>query len=96
MLNPHKRCQETRKMLNEGAQLVDVRSPDEYRSGALQGAINHPVQWLGAGRTLEDKETPVVVYCATGARSRVAQQILQAAGFKQVHDLGGFQNIQTC
>jgi phage shock protein E len=83
-------------MLSEGAQLVDVRSPDEFRSGALQGAINHPVQWLGAGRTLEDRETPVVVYCATGVRSRVAQQILQAAGFKQVHDLGGFQNIQTC
>lgn len=96
MLNPHKRCQETRRLLNQGARLVDVRTEDEYRGGALQGAINHPVQWINAGHVPEDRETPVVVYCATGMRSRMAKELLQMAGFKQVHDLGGLQNIQAC
>jgi rhodanese-related sulfurtransferase len=54
MLNPHKRCQETRRLLNEGARLLDVRTEDEYRAGALQDAINHPVQWISAGHLPED------------------------------------------
>jgi phage shock protein E len=96
MLNSYKQCQETRRLLNEGAVLVDVRTEDEYRAGAIQGAINHPVQWISAGHTPEDKETPVVVYCVTGARSHMAKQMLLSAGFAQVHDLGGFRNIQAC
>lgn len=96
MLDPHKSCQETRRLLDEGARLVDVRTPDEYRTGALQGAINHPVQWMAAGEVPADKETPVVVYCVTGQRSRMAKQVLKDAGFRHVHDLGGFQNIQAC
>ncbi len=96
MLNPHKQCQETRRLLSEGALLVDVRTEDEYRQGAIQGAINHPVQWISAGHTLEDKKVPVVVYCATGMRSRMAKEMLLNFGFTQVHDLGGFHNIQAC
>lgn len=96
MLNPHKRCQETRRLLGEGARLVDVRTPDEFRGGALQGAINHPVQWMAAGDLPSDKDTPLVVYCVSGQRSRMAKDVLQAAGFRHVHDLGGYQNIQAC
>ena len=96
MSNPQDKCHETRRLLKQGARLVDVRSEHEFSAGALQGAINHPVQRLHAGQHLDDKDTPVVVYCATGARSQAAKQILQMAGFKKVHDLGGFQNIQYC
>ena len=96
MLNPHKRCQETRRLLNEGARLLDVRTEDEYRAGALQGAINHPVQWISAGHLPQDRETPVIVYCVSGTRSRMAKQLLMSAGFAEVYDLGSFQNIQAC
>ncbi len=96
MSNPHAKCHETKRLLKQGAILVDVRSEHEFSAGALQGAINHPVQWLSAGQHLNDKDTPVVVYCATGARSQAAKQMLLMAGFKEVHDLGGFQNIQYC
>jgi len=97
MSNPHTRCQETRRLLTEGARLVDVRSENEYRRGALQDAINHPVEWISAGyHPQEEKETPLVVYCVTGARSNAARNMLLAAGFKEVHDLGSFQNIQAC
>jgi phage shock protein E len=96
MNNPQEKCKQTKRLLQQGARLVDVRSEHEFSAGALQGAINHPVQWLSAGQHLDDKDTPVVVYCATGARSMAAKQMLQMAGFKEVHDLGGFQNIQFC
>lgn len=96
MLNPHKQCQETRRLLGEGALLVDVRTEDEYRQGAIEGAINHPVQWISSGYILEDKETPLVVYCTTGMRSRMAKEMLLGAGFNQVYDLGGLQNILAC
>jgi len=96
MNNPQTKCQETKRLLQQGARLVDVRSEHEFSAGALQGAINHPVQLLSAGQHLDDKDTPIVVYCATGARSQAAKQMLQMAGFKEVHDLGGFQNIQYC
>ncbi|GBE09005.1 MAG TPA: rhodanese-like domain-containing protein [Gammaproteobacteria bacterium] len=97
MLNPHKRCQETRRLLNEGARLVDVRTENEYRQGALQDAINHPVEWISAGyHPQEEKETPLIVYCVSGNRSSAAKNMLLAAGFKNVHDLGSYQNIQFC
>lgn len=96
MLNPHKRCQETRRLLNAGARLLDVRTEDEFRAGALQGAINHPVQWIGAGHVPDDRKTPVIVYCVTGTRSRMAKQLLMLAGFSEVYDLGSLQNIQAC
>jgi len=97
MINPQERCQETRRLLNEGARLVDVRTENEFRQGALEDAINHPVEWLSAGHhPQEDKDTPLVVYCVSGARSSVARNMLQAAGFKNVHDLGSYQNIQFC
>jgi phage shock protein E len=96
MLNPHKRCQETRRLLNQGARLLDVRTEDEYRAGALEGAINHPVQWISAGHVPKDRKTPVIVYCVTGARSRMAKQLLMSAGFSEVYDLGSYQNIQAC
>jgi phage shock protein E len=97
MINSQEKCQETRKLLNEGGRLIDVRSENEYRQGALQNAINHPMEWLTAGNhPEEDKDTPLVVYCVSGARSNMAKNMLQAAGFKNVHDLGSFQNIQFC
>jgi phage shock protein E len=96
MSNPLERCQETRRLIEQGALLLDVRSESEFRAGCLQGAINHPVHLLSAGHTPEDKETPVIVYCVTGARSSMAKQMLLSAGFAQVHDLGSFQNIQAC
>jgi len=96
-MNPQKRCQETRRLLNEGARLVDVRTENEYRQGALQDAINHPVEWISAGQhPQEEKDTPLIVYCVSGARSGAAKNMLLAAGFKNVHDLGSYQNIQFC
>ena len=80
-----------RKLVADGAALVDVRSPDEFGEGHVQGARNIPVATL-AGRLAEiPKDKPVVVYCAAGSRSAAAARTLKAAGYDVV-DLGAMRN----
>jgi len=82
-----------KKMVEGGARLVDVRTPEEYGSGHLDGAVNIPVGELeGRLGELEPKGKPVVVYCASGFRSARAARALAAAGFKDVGDLGAMDD----
>ena len=72
-------------------QLVDVRTPDEYMSGAIEGAKN--INYFSAD-FLEnisklDKERPVVLYCRSGRRSAKAGDNLIQAGFKEVYNVKG-------
>ncbi len=84
---------ELRKLLAQGAQLVDVRSPAEYSRGAAPGAKNIPVQLLPQQAAELDRDKPVVVYCMSGGRSAQAQMILRSMGFDQVHNAGGINNV---
>lgn len=77
-----------RQLVADGAQLVDVRTPAEYASGHVEGAVNIPVQVIQGQVGQLDKSRGVVVYCRSGGRSARAGQILDSAGFKPVHDLG--------
>ncbi len=84
---------EARKMVAEGARLVDVRSPEEYAEGHIDGAINIWVKELPAHlKDLEPKDKPIVVYCHTGIRATRAMNALREAGFTQVHNLGAMSN----
>ena len=67
--------------------VVDVRSPREYESGHLDGAVNIPVDAMR--RRLEEVPTdrPVVVHCGVGYRSYVAQQLLRNRGWENVLNL---------
>jgi molybdopterin/thiamine biosynthesis adenylyltransferase/rhodanese-related sulfurtransferase len=73
--------------------VLDVREADEYEQGALPGAVHIPrgfLEFQVEGR-LPDKERPVVVYCAGGARSALAAKTLQDLGYRDVVSLvGGF------
>jgi phage shock protein E len=85
--------EQAKKLIEDGAKLVDVRSPDEFGSGHLDGAINIPVSELE--ERLADvgpKDQPVVVYCASGFRSARAARILDEKGFTHVADLGAMSN----
>lgn len=64
--------------------IIDVREPYEYTKGHVQGAINIPPQSLMAGAPeLADisKDTQIILYCLSGARSSVSMNILKAQGF---------------
>ncbi|MCC6335109.1 MAG: rhodanese-like domain-containing protein [Myxococcales bacterium] len=80
---------EAHALVQGGARLVDVRTPGEFSQGHLPGAVNVPLQELGArlGK-LGAKDTPVVLYCASGARSALARSVLKGSGFRQVFNLG--------
>jgi rhodanese-related sulfurtransferase len=81
---------QARELVAQGALLVDVRTPGEFRGGHIEGAINVPRHARG-GRVgeLGAKERAVVVYCQSGMRSRGAQEALVSKGFSQVYNLGG-------
>jgi len=80
-------------MIKAGAQVVDVRSPDEYRDGSYPGAKNIPVGELGRRAGELQKDKPVVLYCASGARSGMGARILKQAGFTQVVNAGGLHDM---
>ncbi len=78
-------------MRASGAQVIDVRTPAEFASGHLDGAVN--LDWTGGGLEQHmaelDKDAPTLVYCASGRRSAAAAKALQQAGFRNVSDLAG-------
>lgn len=81
------------ELVSRGARLIDVRSPNEFASGHIDGARNLPVSELGArAGELEPRDQPIVLYCASGARSAMAARTLRSAGFTQVFNLGAMGN----
>jgi phage shock protein E len=68
------------------ALVIDVRSPGEYASGHLQGAVNLPLDRFAQeiGRVAPDKSVPVMMYCLSGARSGGACRLMQQLGYRQV------------
>ena len=80
---------DARRLVESGARLVDVRTPEEFAAGHISGAVNIPVQELDRRMgELEPKEGAVVVYCRSGNRSASAARVLKSAGYAKVHDLG--------
>jgi rhodanese-related sulfurtransferase len=74
--------EEARKLVEEGAQLVDVRADHEWEAGRIAGATHLPLAEL-AERTGElDRDRPVVLYCRGGTRSTMATDALSEAGFE--------------
>lgn len=84
-----------KQMLADGATILDVRTPDEYRTGHIKGSVNIPLQQLTAGSVAGiKKDKPVITCCASGMRSASAKNILVSAGFTQVHNGGGWYGLQ--
>jgi NADPH-dependent 2,4-dienoyl-CoA reductase/sulfur reductase-like enzyme/rhodanese-related sulfurtransferase len=74
--------------------IVDVRTPREYLSGAYPGAINIPVDELNRHiNKLGNPSREIILYCASGARSAYAQQILLNKGFTNVKNGGGIAQM---
>jgi len=87
---------ELKKRLDTGEAVVviDVRDPDEYRDGSIEGATNISRGFLEfrIGTVAADQKTPIVLYCQTGLRSMLAAKALHDLGYTNVVNLqGGFQ-----
>lgn len=77
------------QLVKDGARLVDVRTPQEFSAGHIEGAVNIPLQELDTRMgELGNKDGQIVLYCRSGNRSAQAAQRLKGAGFSAVHNLG--------
>jgi phage shock protein E len=77
-----------------GARVVDVRTPAEFKDGSYPGAINIPVSLLPVRMNeLEPKDKPIVFFCASGARSGQGARLLKQAGFTDVTNAGGLDDM---
>jgi phage shock protein E len=72
--------------------LLDVRTPEEFASGHIHGAVNISVESLANRLNKVPMNQPIVVYCRSGNRSAKAVQILAQAGYSSLYDLGGLNN----
>jgi len=80
-----------KEMLKENADniLLDVRSSQEYNEGHINGAINIPEYELSskASNILNNKNLKIIVYCASGSRSKKAIKTLKKLGFINLYNL---------
>ncbi|MEZ4669234.1 MAG: rhodanese-like domain-containing protein [Anaerolineae bacterium] len=72
-----------------GYELIDVRTPEEFATGHIHGAVNIPVDEIASRLSEVPQGQPVVVYCRSGNRSAQAAQILAQNGYSSIYDLGG-------
>jgi rhodanese-related sulfurtransferase len=72
---------EAKKLIEDDAQLVDVRADHEWEAGRIEGATHLPLAELTERAGEIDKERPVVLYCRGGNRSTMAAEALAAAGY---------------
>ena len=82
-----------RELIDAGAQVIDVRSREEYASSHLKGSVNIPLPELNKSIAKIKKDKPVIVCCASGMRSGTARSVLKEKGF-DVHNGGGWQSLQ--
>jgi phage shock protein E len=82
-------------LLKEGAQIIDVRTAGEFRSGHIRGSINIPLQHLNGSLSKIKKDKPVIVCCASGKRSASARIMLKANGYGEVYNGGGWISLQN-
>ena len=81
--------------IKDGAQLLDVRTAEEFDSGHFAGAINLDVEDMIAGKLPDAaKDTQLYVYCRSGNRSAQAVSLLKQAGFTKITDLGGLTDVE--
>lgn len=74
-----------------GVTVIDVRTPEEFAEGYIEGAVLLTDSDLGekAEQVLPDKDATILVYCRSGRRSELAAMKLVEMGYTGIHDFGG-------
>ena len=78
---------DAKQLIHDGAQLVDVRTDDEFDAGHVPGAVHVRLEQLEVNSGL-DRSKPVVLYCRTGERSGMAADAFAASGW-DAHSIAG-------
>jgi rhodanese-related sulfurtransferase len=81
--------------IQKGAFLVDVRTPGEFASGSVKGAINIPLDQIPLKLSQFKGKGDIVVFCRSGSRSNQAKTFLDKSGISNVFDGGTWQDVQS-
>jgi rhodanese-related sulfurtransferase len=84
-----------RELVKNGAQIIDVRTPSEFKGGHIKGAVNIPLQNISSQMNRIRKDRPVITCCASGMRSASAKSILKSNGYSDVHNGGGWVSLDS-
>ncbi len=79
--------------IRSGAKIIDVRTPQEFAGASYPKAENIPLDVLPSRVADLPKDRPIVLYCASGARSARATRVLKRAGFTDVVNAGGLSSL---
>jgi rhodanese-related sulfurtransferase len=81
-----------KQLVADGAQIIDVRSAEEFKSGHIAGAKNIPLQTLSKNLNKIHKGKPVITCCASGMRSANANNLLKSNGYESYNG-GGWYSL---
>lgn len=84
------KSEDVKRIMENGGKIIDVRSPMEYKTSHVKNAknIEHTKILKGIKKAKLSKETPLILYCASGSRSSVACSTLKSEGYTDVHNGG--------
>ena len=83
-----------KELIQNGAQIIDVRTKGEYQGGHIRGSVNIPLKMLSVNLNKIKKDKPVITCCASGMRSASAKSMLKSNGFTEVYNGGGWMSLQ--
>ncbi|MFT5885267.1 MAG: phage shock protein E [Arcticibacterium sp.] len=86
--------EEMKEIIENGAVIIDVRTPGEFAGGHPAKAVNIPLDTLESKLSkIKGYKKPIVLCCASGMRSARAKSFLQGKGIENLHDAGAWSNI---
>jgi rhodanese-related sulfurtransferase len=82
-------------LMDKRAQIIDVRTSMEFKSGHIKGSVNIPLHDLRTQLSKIKKDRPIITCCASGSRSGSAVSILKANGYPEVFNGGGWLSLKS-
>ena len=82
-----------KSIIDEGAYLVDVRTPAEFAEGHVKGSVNIPLDTISNNLQKFSNKNNIIVFCRSGNRSGQAKVILENNGIKNVTNGGTWQDV---
>jgi rhodanese-related sulfurtransferase len=85
---------DVKNIIEQGAFLVDVRTPGEFVGGHVKGSVNIPLDSIPAQLSKFKNKKNIIVFCRSGGRSSQAKKILEQNGFTNVVNGGTWDHIK--
>jgi len=84
-----------KSVIEEGAFLVDVRTPGEFAGGHVKNSVNIPLDRITSSLAKFKNKKNIVVFCQSGGRSAAAKSLLEKNGFTNVINGGTWHNVNS-